>query len=207
MYCMNYYGKECSYLCPNALFGIYPEYVGEETTCFECPYNEGCADCVFYGTSLCEPIDEKGEKMILKTIKIKYVKEGMEKINPISSGDWIDLRVAEDITMRPGEFRLIPLGVAMKLPEGYEAIVAPRSSTFNKYGILQSNSIGVIDESYCGNSDEWLFPAYATQHTHIPKNTRICQFRIFAHQPLVGMEEVTELSGNSRGGFGSTGER
>ena len=142
-----------------------------------------------------------------KKILIKYVRTGLDKIEHIKAGDWIDLRIAEDVTLKTGEFKLIPLGVAMMLPKGYEALVIPRSSTFKKYGIIQANSIGLIDESYCGNNDEWHFPAYATRDIEIPKNTRICQFRIIEHQPPVDIVEVTELSEINRGGFGSTGEK
>lgn len=156
---------------------------------------------------MCSPINEKGEIMEVKTINIKYVKEGMDNIEILSGGDWIDLRIAEDVTLEAGEFKLIPLGVAMILPKGYEALVIPRSSTFKKYGIIQANSVGLIDETYCGNNDEWHFPAYATRNISIPKNTRICQFRIIEHQPPVGIVEVTELSEVNRGGFGSTGEK
>ena len=145
--------------------------------------------------------------MRIKPIKIKYVKDGMKEIKDITNGDWIDLRVGEDVHLEPNEFRLIPLGVAMKLPEGYEALVIPRSSTFKKYGIIQANSIGLIDESYDGDNDEWQFPAYATREVFIPKNTRICQFRIFEHQPTVILLETKHLSDTCRGGFGSTGER
>lgn len=146
-----------------------------------------------------EPYDKK--------ILIKYVRTGLDKIEYIQAGDWIDLRIAEDVTLKTGEFKLIPLGVAMMLPKGYEALVIPRSSTFKKYGIIQANSVGLIDETYCGNNDEWYFPAYATRDIEIPKNTRICQFRIIEHQPPIGLIEVTELSEVNRGGFGSTGER
>lgn len=142
-----------------------------------------------------------------KKILIKYVRTGLDKIEYIQAGDWIDLRIAEDVTLKTGEFKLIPLGVAMMLPKGYEALVIPRSSTFKKYGIIQANSVGLIDETYCGNNDVWYFPAYATRDIEIPKNTRICQFRIIEHQPPIGLIEVTELSEVNRGGFGSTGER
>ena len=145
--------------------------------------------------------------MELKTIRIKYVKEGMKKIEQIDKGDWVDLRTAEDIILKVGEFKLIPLGVAMMLPKGYEALVIPRSSTFKKYGVIQSNSIGLIDEAYCGNNDEWKFPAYATKNVFIPKNTRICQFRIIEHQTTVSFIETEHLSDIDRGGFGSTGEK
>ena len=142
-----------------------------------------------------------------KTISIKYVKNWLDKIEILKCGDWIDLRVAEDVTLEAGEFKLIPLGVAMMLPKGYEALVIPRSSTFKKYGIIQANSVGLIDETYCGNTDEWFFPAIATRKIIIPKNTRICQFRIIEHQHSIDLVEVVELSEVNRGGFGSTGDK
>lgn len=181
--------------------------------CFGASFND-CFRCSNYVGVTCVDgschnalANEKGELMEVKTINIKYVKPGMKKIEKIENGDWIDLRTAEDVTLKSGEFKLIPLGVAMMLPKGYEALIIPRSSTFKKYGVIQSNSIGLIDESYCGNNDEWKFPAYATRDIEIPKNTRICQFRIIKHQPPVGIVEVTELSEVNRGGFGSTGEK
>lgn len=146
------------------------------------------------------------ERKGFEMIKIKYVKDGMEKIKTLTCGDWIDLRIAEDVELKKGEFKLIPLGVAMKLPKGYEALVIPRSSTFKKYGLIQTNSMGLIDESYCGDNDEWHFPAFATRDISIPKNTRICQFRIMEHQPQLCFMEVQELSPINRGGFGSTGD-
>lgn len=121
------------------------------------------------------------------------------------SGDWIDLRTGVDILIEKGQFVYIPLGVAIQLPTGYEALVVPRSSTFKNYGLIQANSIGVIDESYCGDNDEWHFPAYATRQITIPKNTRICQFRIIQHQPDIEIIEVKELGNENRGGLGSTG--
>ena len=139
-----------------------------------------------------------------KTIKIKY-KEGVAPITILPNGDWIDLRCAEDTTLKAGEFKYIPLGVAMQLPEGFEAIVVPRSSTFAKYGVLQTNSIGVIDNSYCGNNDWWHFPALAMRDTFIPKNARICQFRLLPNQMNIIMQKVNQLSNNDRGGLGSTG--
>lgn len=151
-------------------------------------------------------LERKDGKMKVKTIGIKYVKDGMKKIEILSGGDWLDLRIAEDVDIKAGEFKLIPLGVAIMLPKGYEALIIPRSSTFKKYGIIQANSVGLIDESYCGNNDEWHFPAFATRDIKIPKNTRICQFRIIEHQPPLILEEVPELSSTDRGGFGSTGE-
>lgn len=141
----------------------------------------------------------------MKKVKIKYFDNELKKIRKITLGDWIDLRCAEDITLKPGEFKLIPLGVAMKLPNGYEAIVAPRSSTFKNFHIIQTNSIGVIDNSYSGNNDQWMFPAYALEDVTIKKNERICQFRIQKSQPMIKYIEVDELDKNDRGGFGSTG--
>ncbi len=137
-------------------------------------------------------------------IKIKYLRD-IEKLEILSCGDWIDLRAAEDVELYAGEYKMIPLGVAMELPLGYEALVAPRSSTFKKYGVLLANSIGIIDESYKGDGDEWHFPAYATRNTVIKKNERICQFRLIEHQPGVVFLEVNKLGNDDRGGFGSTG--
>ena len=142
----------------------------------------------------------------METIKIKYFSDKIEKLTYIAGkSDWIDLRAAEDIVMKQGEFKLIPLGIAMELPKGYEAHVIPRSSTFKNFGLLQTNSCGLIDESYCGPNDWYRFPALAMRDTVIEVNDRICQFRIEKHQPQVVFEEVKELSGQDRGGFGTTG--
>lgn len=140
----------------------------------------------------------------MKSIKVKYLRD-VQKIKRISVGDWIDLRAAETVEMKAGEFKMIPLGVAMELPKGYEALVAPRSSTFKQYGIILANSIGIIDESYKGDDDEWNFLAYAMRDTEIKKNERICQFRIIGHQPEIEIEEVDTLGNENRGGIGSTG--
>lgn len=137
-------------------------------------------------------------------IKVKYLAD-IEPIKAISGGDWYDLRASEDIDLEKGEFKLIPLGIAVQLPEGYEAIIAPRSSTFKKYKILQANSIGIVDEKYCGENDMWMMPVFAVDKTHISKNDRICQFRILEHQPSVPIEKVEMLGNADRGGFGSTG--
>lgn len=138
------------------------------------------------------------------TIRLKYLRD-IRKIEKFNVGDWIDLRCAQETILRAGEFALIPLGVAMELPEGYEALVAPRSSTFKKMSILLANSIGIIDESYKGDNDEWHFPAYAVKDTIIRKNERICQFRIIEHQPLIHLVEVDKLGNADRKGLGSTG--
>lgn len=140
------------------------------------------------------------------TIKVQYKDDSLERLKKIVQGDWIDLRAATDIAMNAGEFAYIDLGVAMQLPKGYEAIVAPRSSTFKNFGIIQANSIGIIDNSFCGPTDWWKFPAIALRNTVIRKNDRICQFRIIANQPSIATQE-TSLEGNAdRGGWGSTGK-
>ncbi|SCY31688.1 dUTP diphosphatase [Ruminococcus sp. YE282] len=141
----------------------------------------------------------------METIKIKYHTDEIDKIKEIAVGDWIDLRAAETVAMNTGDFKLISLGVSMKLPEGYEAHVVPRSSTFKKWGVLQTNSMGVIDNSYSGTNDIWRFPALAMRDTVINKNDRICQFRIMKRQPTIEFEEVDILDSVDRGGFGSTG--
>lgn len=137
-------------------------------------------------------------------IKIKYFTD-IEKIKSIEKGDWIDLRAAETIELKKGEFKLIPLGIGMELPEGYEAHVVPRSSTYKNFKIIETNSMGIIDNSYCGDNDQWFFPAYALEDTIINKNDRICQFRIVEKQPNINFEEVNELKNPDRGGHGSTG--
>lgn len=143
---------------------------------------------------------------IMQKIKIKYFSNKIERLRYIDGkSDWIDLRAAQDIEMKKGDFKLIPLGIALQIPEGYEAIVAPRSSTFKNFGLLQTNSIGVIDETYCGDNDQWFMPVIAVRDTKVFFNDRICQFRIIKHQPVIEFEEVNMLEGENRGGFGSTG--
>ncbi|WP_317890317.1 deoxyuridine 5'-triphosphate nucleotidohydrolase [Paenibacillus peoriae] len=137
-------------------------------------------------------------------MKVKYFTD-IEPLQKISKGDWIDLRSAINVEMKAGEYKLIPLGVGMKLPEGYEANPVPRSSTFKNFGIIQANHIGVIDNSYSGNDDQWHFPAIALRNTIIKKNDRICQFRIQEVMPEVELITVDVLDDISRGGFGSTG--
>lgn len=138
-------------------------------------------------------------------IKVKYFTDKIDKLQKIEQGDWIDLRVAEDVHMKAGEFKVLRLGVAMQLPAGYEAIVAPRSSTYKNWGIVLSNSIGVIDGSYCSDQDEWRAPVIALMDTDIPINTRLFQFRIQKNQPKLNFITVDELDNPSRGGIGSTG--
>jgi dUTP pyrophosphatase len=144
----------------------------------------------------------------MQNIKIKYLSDKIEKLRYIDNkSDWIDLRAAKHVKMKAGEFALIPLGVAMELPKGYEAHVVPRSSTFKHFGIIQTNSMGVIDESYCGDNDEWFFPALAIRDTEININDRICQFRIVEHQPKINFVEVSVLGNEDRDGHGSTGKQ
>ena len=142
-----------------------------------------------------------------ETIRIKYFCKDIERVTKIEKGDWIDLRAAETVEMAKDSFALIPLGVGMILPEGYEAHLAPRSSTFKNFGIIQTNHVAVIDESYCGDNDEWKYPAYALRDTIIRKGDRICQFRIMKKQPELEFIEVDALKDTDRGGFGSTGKR
>lgn len=142
----------------------------------------------------------------MKRIKIKYLSNEIDKLKYIDGkSDWIDLRAAENVTLKKGEFKLISLGVAMELPEGYEAHIVPRSSTFIKFGIIQTNHLGVIDETYCGNEDIWKYPVLAMRDTEIAINDRICQFRIVKNQPTIEFHEVEDLGNEERGGFGSTG--
>ena len=139
------------------------------------------------------------------TLKIKYLCEGMEPLRYIDGkSDWIDLRIAETVELKKDEFKLLPLGIAVKLPEGYEAHIVPRSSTYKNFGIIQTNHMGVVDESYCGDGDQWYMPAYALRDTAIKKGDRVCQFRIMKKQPELEFIEVDHLDGADRGGFGST---
>jgi len=142
----------------------------------------------------------------METLKIRYLSDKIEKLRFIDGkSDWIDLRSAEEVNMKAGEARLISLGIAVQLPKGYEAHVVPRSSTFKNFGLIQTNHMGVIDESYCGDHDEWKVPVMAVRDTCIHVNDRICQFRIMEHQPTISFEECDRLDGSDRGGFGSTG--
>lgn len=146
--------------------------------------------------------------MNTQTIKIRYLSD---KIKPLTyvdgKSDWIDLQAAEDVAFAAGEYKMIPLGIAMELPQGYEALVIPRSSTFKHFGLIQTNSVGLIDESYCGDNDQWHFPALAKRDTVIHAGDRICQFRIIEHQPRIVFAPVDSLGNADRGGFGSTGKQ
>ena len=141
----------------------------------------------------------------METIKIKYFDKEIDKIEKINKGDLIDLRAAETVEMKKGDFKLIKLGVGMKLPDGYKANMYPRSSTYKNFGIILANSVGQIDNSYSGDNDEWRFPAIALRDTVIRKNDRICQFEIQKIQPEIEFVEVDHWDDESRGGIGSTG--
>ena len=142
----------------------------------------------------------------METIKIHYHSDKIDKLEYIDGkSDWIDLRAAEEVEFKEGEYKLVDLGVSMRLPEGYEAHIAPRSSTFKHYGLIQTNSVGVVDWSYNSSQDHYKWPAFATRDTVLHINDRICQFRIVKNQPKIQFEEVEHLEGAARGGFGSTG--
>lgn len=150
-------------------------------------------------------IEDKKEIADMEQIKIKYFDKEVDKLEKINVGDLIDLRSAETVELKKGDFKLIKLGVAMQLPEGYEAHVYPRSSTYRNFGVIQANSVGLIDNSYCGDNDQWMFPAIALRDTVIHKNDRICQFRIVKNQPALEFIEVDALGNEDRKGIGSTG--
>ena len=159
-------------------------------------------DCFEVENMICK---ESGD-LFMERIRIKYFTDKIEKLDYIDGkSDWIDLRASEEVELKAGEFKLIPLGVAMEIPSGYEAHLVPRSSTFKTWGLIQTNSIGIIDNSYCGDEDMWRMPVYATRDTVIHINDRIAQFRIIENQPKIVFDEVEHLSKESRGGFGSTG--
>lgn len=143
----------------------------------------------------------------MPVIKIHYFSDDLPRLQKTAKGDWIDLYCAQTMTLHAGEFALVPLGVSMQLPEGYEVHIVPRSSTFRKWGILQANSMGVIDESYCGDDDVWGFPALAMRDTTIARGDRICQFRVMRKMDKPELVTVERLDNASRGGFGSTGTR
>jgi len=196
------------------------------STCLDCKFVETYQDrikktngktCQFCSRSNAFETRLSGKRICLhcgieqiadNIIKIKYFDEEMPKIENIQGkSDWYDLRAAKCMLIEKDQFALIPLGIAMQLPAGYEAYVIPRSSTFKKWKIIQANHMGMIDESYCGNNDQWFFPAIALEDTFIDKYDRICQFRIQKKQPVINFVEVLELNSENRGGFGSTGDK
>ena len=141
-------------------------------------------------------------------IRIKYFSSDMPKLEYIDGkSDWIDLRADKAMHLEKGCHYLIPLGIAMQLPDGYEALIAPRSSSFKKWGIIQTNTPGVIDETYCGPDDQWFMSVYATRDAVIERFDRVCQFRIIRHQPKIDFEESDLETNVSRGGHGSTGTK
>ena len=145
---------------------------------------------------------------MMKNIQIKYFTDEIEKLTYIDGkSDWIDLRAAKEMELKAGQYAMIPLGVAMKLPEGYEAHIVPRSSTYKNYGLIQTNHMGVVDESYCGDNDQWHMPVYALRDTVIHVNDRICQFRIMENQPALTFVEDSLEQNADRGGLGSTGKQ
>ena len=141
-----------------------------------------------------------------KTITVQYLDDSVKRLSVNAKGDWVDLYAAETVELKQGEHKLIHLGVAMKLPDGFEAHIAPRSSTFNKWGIIQTNSVGIVDNSYSGPNDWWRMPVIAMRDTRIEKDDKICQFRIVERQPEIVFEEG-KMEGEDRGGFGSTGTK
>lgn len=205
--------ERCGIYCSEALLTLNGEII--EIDNFDdddLPYcvrsNNEAKDCYYLPEELLELAFTSNEVSNNKKIKIKY----HEPITPLkningANSDWIDLRCAEPngVDLKTGEFKLISLGVSIKLPDGYEAHIVPRSSTFKTWGLLQTNPHAVIDNSYCSDTDVWKYPVYATRDTHIDFNDRICQFRIMKKQPIIIFEEVDHLDGKSRGGFGSSG--
>lgn len=147
------------------------------------------------------------EELKMKQIKIKYFYDDFFKLEKISKGDWIDLRASVNTRIEAGGFKLIPLGVAMELPEGYEAHIVPRGSTYKNFKVLQTNHMGVVDNSYKGDNDQWFFPAFALEDTFLKRGDRICQFRIVEKMPEIEFEEVVSLDNEDRGGHGSTGKK
>jgi dUTP pyrophosphatase len=161
-----------------------------------------------FEASIYSPVPEEHILPEIPTIKVRYHKElcpDLIEIDRIDMGDYIDLRAAEEVEMKKGDFALISLGISMQLPLGYHAEVVPRSSTFKNFGIIMTNSMGIIDESYCGDGDIWKFPAYALRDTTIHINDRICQFTIVKTRGFA-IEVVDKLGSNNRGGIGSTGK-
>lgn len=147
---------------------------------------------------------ERNEEVL---IRVRMIDKEIDRPEKIVKGDWIDLRAAETIEYKAGDYFKIPLGLAIELPKGYEAYIEPRSSTFEKYGFYMANEMGIVDEKFKGDNDMWQYPAHAVRDGRIEKNTRFCQFRIFEHQPDVEFLFVDTLGNEDRGGVGSTGEK
>lgn len=139
-------------------------------------------------------------------IGVFYLKDDSPRLKKIEHGDWIDLYADENYDLLPGDFALISLGVIIQLPEGYEAHLAPRSSTFKNFGVIQTNGVGVVDESYRGPEDIWRMPVFALRPSTIRRGDKIAQFRIMKKMEDISITEISEVIGDSRGGFGSTGK-
>ena len=160
---------------------------------------------------MCECFNDSANNNINKidnkiNIDVMYHNPDLIPINLLEKGDWIDLRAAKEYKLFSGEFYLIDLGISIKLPEGYEAHIVPRSSSFKNWGIIQTNGIGIIDNSYCGEDDVWMMPVLATKGADIHVNDRVCQFRIVKKMPNnIKINTVEHLNTQNRGGFGSTG--
>lgn len=184
------------------------QFCRSQTSCESCQVTTKFGECLSFYEATEDELDFLITHLRLlpdPVLKIKYHCQDIDKIDKLDVGDWIDLRSAEDMTLAKGEIGYISLGVSMQLPNGYEAHVAPRSSTPKKFGIMCANSFGIIDNSYCGDNDVWKFPAIAIRDTTIHKNDRICQFRLFKNQRRIPIEFVDSLDNTDRGGFGSTG--
>lgn len=138
-------------------------------------------------------------------LKVKYHYDNLTRIEKFDQGDWMDLRNAEEVVMKKGDFMYIPLGISVEMPVGYEAHIVPRSSTYKRYGIIQANHMGVVDNDYNGDEDRWYMPAIAMRDTTIPVDNRICQFRLIRNQEPLTLVEVETLGNYARGGLGSTG--
>ena len=189
------------------MIDLLTDHCYDQEDCSSCSLDPFTNDCDFHSME-CDRLKRLVRHLgRIESIRIKYFEPDLEPIGKIAKGDWIDLRAAETVELSPGEHKIIRLGVGMILPRGYEAHVLPRSSTFSRWGILMTNSTGIIDNSYSGDGDEWKFSAYATRETVINKGDRIAQFRIVESQPIIEFEVVDHLNDVSRGGFGSTGER
>ena len=203
----------CGIYCPDKLLNFNGEIIGvnnsgDDDLPYYVRFDNEAKECYFLPENLLELTFTSNEISNNKKIKIKYHEPitPLENINGANS-DWIDLRCAEPngVDLKAGEFKLISLGVSMKLPDDYEAHIVPRSSTFKTWGLLQTNPHSVIDNSFNSDTDVWKYPVYATRDTHIDFNDRICQFRIVKKQPTIIFEKVDNLDGKSRGGFGSSG--
>ena len=152
-------------------------------------------------------------------LRVKYL-DGAKKMEKITKGNWIDVYAYEDVFVPVGQRKMINLGFALELPQGWEGHLAPRSSTFKTWGIIQTNSVGVVDDTYIGDNDIWHMPVYCLQFkdyadrgiglekgTWIHKGDKIGQFRIMEVMPEIEFEEVESFGNADRGGFGTTGQK